>query len=180
MIVNIKNIAKGALYIALGVLIPLLFHSIGTGPVFLPMHIPVLLAGFLEGPVTGLYVGILAPVLSHLLTGMPPIAPIPMLPIMILELSAYGFIAGMLYNKLKINIFTSLLGAMLIGRIAYGFMVYIMLVFFDIKMQNPIIAVIMAAKTGIIGIIVQIIVIPMIVKLLRGKSVDVRSNIGSG
>ena len=160
---NIKNIAKGALYIALGVLIPLLFHSIGAGPMFLPMHIPVLLAGFLEGPVTGLYVGILAPVLSHLLTGMPPIAPIPMLPIMILELSTYGLVAGMLYNKLKINIFASLFGAMLSGRIAYGLMVYIMLVFFNIKMQGPIIAVIMAAETGIIGIIIQIIIIPVIV-----------------
>ena len=43
---NIKNIVKGALFIALGVLIPQIFHSIGAGPMFLPMHIPVLLAGF--------------------------------------------------------------------------------------------------------------------------------------
>lgn len=176
---NIKNIAKGALFVALGALIPQLFHSIGAGPMFLPMHIPVLLAGLLEGPVTGLYVGILAPVLSHLLTGMPPIAPIPMLPIMVFELSAYGLIAGMLYNKLKINIFASLFGAMLMGRIAYGLMVYVMLVFFDIKMQKPMIAVIMATKTGIIGIIIQIIVIPVIVNLLKGELADVGSNIGS-
>ncbi len=176
---NIKNIVKGALFIALGVLIPQLFHSIGAGPMFLPMHIPVLLAGFLAGPITGLYVGILTPILSHLLTGMPPVAPVPMLPIMIFELSTYGFIAGILYNKLRINIFTSLFGAMLAGRIVYGLMVYIILVFFDIKMQKPIVAVITAIKTGIIGIIIQMIVIPVIVKLQEGEFVNVRSKIGS-
>lgn len=176
---NTKNIAKGALFIALGVLISQLFHSIGAGPMFLPMHIPVLLAGFLVGPITGLYAGILTPILSYLLTGMPPITPIPMLPIMVFELSTYGFIAGILYNKSGINIFASLFGAMLSGRIAYGLMVYIILMFFDIKMQKPAIAVIMAAKVGIIGIIIQIIVIPIIVKLLEEESVNVRSNIGS-
>lgn len=175
---NIKNITKGALFIALGVLIPQLFHSIGMGSVFLPMHIPVLLAGFLVGPITGLYVGILTPILSHLLTGMPPVAPIPMLPIMVFELLTYGFIAGILYNKLRVNIFVSLFGAMLAGRIMYGFVVYIILIFFNVKMQNPLIAVIMAIKTGIIGILIQITVVPIIVKLLEGEFINVGSNIG--
>ncbi len=175
---NIKNIAKGALFIALGVLIPQLFHSIGMGSVFLPMHIPVLLAGFLVGPITGLYVGILTPILSHLLTGMPPVVPIPMLPIMVFELLTYGFIAGILYNKLRVNIFVSLFGAMLAGRIMYGFVVYIILIFFNVKMQNPLIAVIMAIKTGIIGILIQITVVPIIVKLLEGEFINVGSNIG--
>ena len=107
------NIVKGALFITLGVLIPQLFHSIGAGPMFLPMHIPVLLAGFLAGPVIGSYVGILTPILSHLLTGMPPVAPVPMLPIMIFELFTYGFVAGILYNRFRVNLFISLFGAMI-------------------------------------------------------------------
>ena len=174
---NIKNIVKAALFIALGVLIPQLFHSIGAGPMFLPMHIPVLLAGFLVGPITGLYVGILAPILSHLFTGMPPA--VPMLPIMIFELATYGLIAGILYNRLGISLFISLIGTMLAGRIVYGIIVYCLIIFFNIKMQGPIIAVIAAVKTGTIGIIIQIIVIPVIVKLLEGEFINVRPNISS-
>ncbi|HZX21283.1 MAG TPA: ECF transporter S component [Clostridia bacterium] len=178
MITDIKNMAKGALFIALGVSIPQLFHSIGMGSVFLPMHIPVLLAGFLAGPLTGIYVGILTPILSHLLTGMPPVAPIPILPIMVFELLTYGFIAGILYNKLRINIFVSLFSSMLAGRIMHGLVVYIILMFFNVKMQNPLIAVITAVETGIIGILIQIAVIPIIVKLLEGEFINVGSNIG--
>ena len=58
-------------------------------------------------------------------------------------------------------------------------MVYVILIFFNIKMQRPVVAVIAAIKTGIIGIIIQIIVIPAIVKFLEGKFIDVGSNIGS-
>lgn len=165
---GIKDIAKGALFISLGVLVPQLFHSVGAGTVFLPMHIPVLLAGFLAGPITGLYVGILTPILSFLLTGMPPVAPVPMLPIMVFELFTYGLIAGILYNRLRINLFVSLFGAMLSGRIMYGFVVYILLTFFGIKMQNPAVAVVVAVKTGMVGIIIQIIIIPIIVRLWEG------------
>lgn len=174
-----ENIVKGALFVALGVLIPQLFHLIGAGPMFLPMHIPVLLAGFLAGPVIGAYVGILAPILSHLLTGMPPVAPVPMLPIMIFELFTYGLVAGILYNRFGVNLFISLFGAMTAGRIIYGITVYVMLIFFNIKMPKPVIAVIAAIKTGMIGIIIQIIVIPVIVKFLEGKFADVGPNIGS-
>lgn len=173
-----RNIVKGSMCIALGVLLPQVFHLVGgAGPAFLPMHIPVLLSGFLVNPITGLYVGILTPILSHLITGMPPIAPIPMLPIMIFELSTYGFIAGILYNKLKMNVFISLAGAMLAGRITYGLIVYIMLTFFHVKMAGPIAAVIGAVNNGILGIILQIVFIPVLVKLLEGELIHVRSNI---
>lgn len=177
MDVNIKDISKGALFIGLGVLIPQAFHSIGAGPVFLPMHIPVLLAGFLAGPVTGLYAGILTPILSHLFTGMPPV--VPMLPIMVFELATYGLIAGLLYNRAGNNLFISLIGAMSAGRIMYGVAVYCLIVFFGVKMQGPAIAVIAAIKTGIIGIIIQIVIIPVIVRLLEGEFIDVRSKISS-
>lgn len=178
--INTKNIVKGALFIALGVLFPQLFHLTGVGgPMFLPMHMPVLLSGFLIGPTTGLYVGILIPILSYLFTGMPPVAPVPILPIMIFELSTYGFIAGILYKRLRLNLFISLVGAMLAGRFIYGLIVYIMLTFFGVKMQGPIIAVMVAVKTGVIGMIFQIIVIPVVVRLLEGEFINVRSDVGS-
>ena len=55
----------------------MLFHLAGgMGVVFLPMHLPVLLAGFFLGPRFGLLVGIITPLLSSLLTGMPPLLPL--------------------------------------------------------------------------------------------------------
>ena len=57
------------MYLALAVLLPVGFHMLGVaGRIFLPMHIPVLLAGFLVGPYCGLIVGLIAPGLSFLLT----------------------------------------------------------------------------------------------------------------
>lgn len=47
-----KKLTYSSLFLALGLVVPQLFHLLGgAGPVFLPMHLPVLLAGFyLGGP----------------------------------------------------------------------------------------------------------------------------------
>ena len=54
---NTRRICWGALFIALGILLPITFHMVGMGKVFLPMHIPILLAGFFCGPAIGAMVG---------------------------------------------------------------------------------------------------------------------------
>src|SRR5512145_658584 len=75
-----RFIAFSALFLALAILLPIGFHAFGLGGrVFLPMHIPVLLAGFLTGPLSGMLVGLLAPGASHLLTGMPPTYAVPLM-----------------------------------------------------------------------------------------------------
>ena len=166
---NLANsrMAKGALFIALGVLLPQLFHLIGFGgPVFLPMHIPVLLAGLLVCPIAGLYVGLITPVLSYFLTGMPPLSP-PILPIMFFELATYGLVAGILYRKLKLNIFVSLIGAMISGRITYGLVLIIMLNIFALQLP-PGLTLKAAIITGMPGMLTQLIFIPILVKSLAG------------
>ena len=85
------------------VALPQLFHFIGAasglgtsvGAAFLPMHLPIIIAGFVAGPYAGLVSGALAPVLSFALSGMPAAS---MLPLMIGEISAYGLFAGLLRN----------------------------------------------------------------------------------
>ncbi|MGV8145897.1 MAG: ECF transporter S component [Alkaliphilus sp.] len=168
------RMAKGALFIALGVLFPQLFHLVGFGgPVFLPMHIPVLLAGLLVCPIAGLYVGLITPILSYFLTGMPPLSP-PILPIMFLELATYGLVAGILYRKLKLNIFISLIGAMVSGRIMYGFVLIVMLNIFSIQLP-PALTVKAAIITGMPGMLIQLIFIPILVKSLAGGLRNARS-----
>lgn len=64
MAVRTKRLALGALFTALGILLPLAFHLTGipaAGQVFLPMHIPVLLCGLILGPVYGAVCGAVCP-----------------------------------------------------------------------------------------------------------------------
>lgn len=87
-----------ALLLALGVVLPIVFHAIPLGGrIFLPMHLPTFVAGLVLGPVPGLVVGAGSPVLSALVTGRPTV--FYMIP-MILELATYGFIAGLLRPRI--------------------------------------------------------------------------------
>lgn len=155
-----------ALYLALAVLLPIGFHAFGLlGRVFLPMHIPVLLAGFLAGPLSGVIVGLLAPALSFLLTGMPPSYAVPL---MTMELSVYGLAAGVAYKKLNLNIYLALLLALVVGRLVFGLGLLVLGVF--IKLPYTAAAFFSASGaivTGIPGIIVQIVLIPVVVTALK-------------
>ena len=95
---NTRNMILSGFFMAIGLLLPSIFHLIGgAGPIFLPMHIPVLIAGFFLPPFYAAFVGLLTPVLSSLLTGMPVLYPI--LPIMMGELMVYGLIVSWLGKK---------------------------------------------------------------------------------
>ena len=74
-----KPLVLAALFLALGVVFPQLFHAIGAGPVFLPMHIPVLLCGLICGWQYGGICGLVVPLLSLCLRACrrfgPPVPP---------------------------------------------------------------------------------------------------------
>lgn len=114
-----------AMCTALGVVLPIALHGIpNAGSVLLPMHFPVLLCGLLCGPMYGAFCGVLTPLLSALITSMPGPA---YLPSMLCELTLYGLTAGLLMQSIHfrsrwLRLYTSLVGAMLIGRVAYGIM----------------------------------------------------------
>ena len=92
--VNAKNLAFCALCIALCVVLPMAFHAIANaGMIFLPMHIPVLLCGLACGWPYGLICGVLGPLLSGVLTGMPGPA---VLPGMMVECGVYGLVCGLM------------------------------------------------------------------------------------
>lgn len=73
--VRVLKLAYGGLLVALGILLPQAFHIFGqnAGMIFLPIQIPVLFAGMLLGPYYGGLIGILVPLFSSVLTGMPPV-----------------------------------------------------------------------------------------------------------
>lgn len=162
-----KQLVLTALFIALGVVLPQAFHAIpNAGSVFLPMHIPVLIAGFFVGPIYGLITGILTPLLSHLIFGMPPV---PILPSMLCELAVYGLMTGLL-NKLIVNEkgllknYVVLIGAMLAGRITYGILNTLIFKAGSYSFSAWISA---ALITALPGILIQLVLIPILVDRLK-------------
>ncbi len=164
---NTKKLVLAALFIAIGVVLPQAFHAIpNAGSIFLPMHIPVLIAGFALGPVYGAVCGVLTPILSHLLFSMPPA---PMLAQMICELAAYGFLTGLLNKVFKAGsnigkIYVVLILSMLGGRLIYGLLNYFIFKAGSYCLQMWLSAAFIKALPGIA---IQLALIPILVSRLK-------------
>lgn len=119
---TVKKLTVTALFLALSVALPPLFHAVGLGQAFSPLHIPALACGLICGPLYGLICGALGPLLASLINGMPPMA---MLLYFIPEMMAYGLFAGLFFKLIRTgstlaDCVVSLLIAMLIGRVVGG------------------------------------------------------------
>ncbi|MBM7562784.1 ECF transporter S component [Fusibacter tunisiensis] len=168
----IHQLVLSGVFIAIGVVLPIAFHAIGgAGAIFLPMHIPVLVAGFFLNIPYAAAVGILTPLLSSLFTGMPPV--FPMLPIMMVELPVYAIVISLLTQKTKLNLFIKLLVAMAGGRIAAGGCVYVLATFFSAKLPGPDVFIKGSVVTGLPGIGIQLLLIPAVIVALD-KFMDAR------
>ncbi len=168
---NTIKISIGAMLTALSIVLPQIFHLTGipqVGSIFLPMHIPVLLSGFIVGPVYAAVIGAISPIISHLLTNMPASA---RLPFMIIELLIYGLASGLLYHTFKLKdkkfgAIISLVLAMAAGRLAYAASLFIASEFLGVECGG-VMAALTATVTGVYGIILQLVTIPPIVFALK-------------
>jgi len=102
-----KDVVLGGLFLALALVIPMLFHAVGLGSAFLPMFFPIIAAGLLTAPLVALAVGAVSPLLSALLTGMPPFFP-PIAFIMMAEGLVLAGIPALLYQKYRLNMYLTL------------------------------------------------------------------------
>lgn len=156
-----------ALFLALAYVLPFLTGQIPEiGSMLCPMHIPVLLCGFICGWPWGLAVGFVAPLLRSVTLGMPMI--FPQAVCMAFELATYGAVAGMMHKLLprkKAYIYGSLLTAMIAGRLVWGAAMYVCM---GLKGASfPFAAFLAGAVSNAApGIVVQIVLIPVIVMLL--------------
>ena len=97
---TIRRMVWAAVCLALCMVLPFLTGQIPQiGSAISPMHIPVLLAGFICGPWWAMAVGAVSPLLRFALFGMPPIFPTGVA--MCCELAAYGLVSGALYSDRK-------------------------------------------------------------------------------
>ena len=108
--------------------------------------------------------GLIGPLLSSLLTGMPPA--FPTLPAMMLELCAYGVLTGLFYRKLRGNLYLSLIGAMLGGRAVSGIANAVLLGIAG-KPYGFTVFLTSAFVTALPGIVIQLVAVPLLVAALQ-------------
>jgi hypothetical protein len=166
---NVRSYILTAAFVSLAVLVPWVFHQFHlAGPTFLPMHIFVLSAGLLFGWRAGLAVGLLTPLSSYAVSQLPVLT---ILPQILIELSAYGLIAGILREKYNLRAIWSLLGAMIGGRLA---LLMALLVIYLVAGEShsplgletsPFVAFSSVIKQGWPGILLQLVSIPAILWL---------------
>lgn len=171
----VKKLTMTAICVALCVVVPQAFHMIpDAGSVFCPMHLPVFICALICGWEYGMLCGTLGPVLSCMLTGMPPVA---YLPPMMIELATYGIVTGLLFKvvrtgRIYADLYVSLSVAMVIGRIIAGIAKAL------IFMPGQITVAIWASThfvTALPGIIIQLMLIPNIIfALMRAHVIPAR------
>lgn len=118
LLMHARDVALGALFGALAIVLPMAFHALGpgVGPILLPMFLPILALGLLVSWRTALAVGVGVPFISSLLTGMPPLAP-PIAPLMAFELGALG-LAASLARAARLGVWPATVIAIVAARVA--------------------------------------------------------------
>lgn len=125
---TVKNLTLSAMFLALCIILPFITGGVPQiGNAISPMHIPVLICGFVCGWQYGAVVGFIAPLMRSLMFLMPPMYPKAVS--MAFELAAYGLLCGLLYKafpKKNVYIYPALIISMLGGRAVWGIARYIM------------------------------------------------------
>ena len=158
-----------ALFLALGFILPMLTGQIpAIGKSLLPMHIPVFLCAFLCGWERGAAVGFILPLFRSLIFSVPVMFPTAIA--VAFEMTTYGIVAGILYGLFKkksiVAIYSSMLIAMIAGRILRCAAEFILLDFFGSGF------VFAAFVSGVLlhsipGIILQLFVVPAVMLALK-------------
>ncbi len=162
-----KKMILSAFFLALGLVMPFITGQIPEiGSMLLPMHIPVLICGFVCGWKYGGLVGFIVPLMRSVIWGMPPIMTAIC---MAFELAAYGMMTGLLYKifpKGKVMIYIELIVAMVIGRAVWGI---VSIVIYGIQGNAFSWQIFMggALLNAIPGIILQIVLVPVLVMALQ-------------
>ncbi len=153
------------MFVALGILLPQVFHLVGgpgLGAMLLPMHIPVIVGAMILGPVCGAIIGVVSVGIGFML-GM-PVMPIALF--MFFELPTYGVVAGYLGYSRKLNVYVALVAAMVAGRCMSLLVMNIAIRAIGMRLP-PIFGTIGIFSAGIPGMIIQIILVPVLVAIVR-------------
>ena len=167
-----KKLVVSAALLAIGMLLPYLTGQIPEiGNKISPLHLPVLICGFVCGWEYGLVVGFILPLLRSITLGMPPLMPVASA--MAVEMAVYGAVAGKLYEvlpKKNSSVYFALIAAMLCGRVAWG-VVSIPLYGMAGRTFTLQVFVTSAFINAVPAILIQLLVVPVIVIALKKAKV---------
>lgn len=173
---KINKLALSGMFLAISYVLPFITGQVPEiGNMLCPMHIPVLICGYVCGAPWGLVVGFIAPLLRSLTLGMPTLFPKAVA--MAFELAAYGLFTGILYNALpkkKKYIYIALILSMIMGRLVWG-TVQLACLGFDFSKFTLSAFWTASVANALPGIILQIILIPITIMLLE-KSKIIKKN----
>ena len=174
---QMRRMVYAALYLALAMMLPFVTGQIPEiGSKLLPMHIPVLLCGFMCGWKYGLVVGFVAPLLRSVTFGMPLM--IPTAVAMAFELAVYGGMSGLFKRLLPDNtvfVYITLLAAMIAGRIVWG-TARVILAGLSGSTFTWALFLAGAVTNAIPGIILQLVLIPILVIAMERAGLSLNRN----
>lgn len=150
---------------ALAVVLPMAFHAVGLGSKFLPMLLPLLLNGFLSTWPWAILAAAIAPWLSALLTGMPPIYP-PVALVMSCECVVMAGAAAFIYPAIRRRIWPALLAAIVLSRAVDFLLMWLLAPQFHLPGA---IAAALSVAGGFPGVILQLVLVPLILKGLERR-----------
>lgn len=164
---NLRKSILAALFLSIGLMLPLVTMQLPmVGKMLCPMHIPVLLSGFILGGPYGMLVGFIMPLLRSVIFGMPVMLPDAVC--MAFELGTYGFVTGFLSEKTHKGmkaLYIVLIAAMLSGRMVWGFAAAVIYTFVGAEFTWKIFFMV-GFVNAVPGILLQLVFVPVLVKRL--------------
>jgi hypothetical protein len=157
--IDFNNILLAVIFAVLGIAVPALFHAIGLGSMFLPMYLPLSVGAFLLKERNAFMTGALTPLLSGLLTGMPPFYP-PIAFVMAAQLGVFCLMVSLLTHRFRWNIMPALITAVVSDRVILFVCYYFILPSFQV--HSVFFALYDVAK-GIPGIAIMFAAVPSVV-----------------
>ncbi len=168
--INIHNLTLAVVFSALGMVLPPLFHLLGLGSMFMPMYIPLAIGSFMLTARNALMIGMLTPLLSALITGMPPFYP-PVAFLMMAQLGVFCTAISLLRHRLRVPVLPALLAAIALDRAvmvtAYYFVAPLFSVSFGVLSAYDL----LKSTPGILIMIVLVpVAVPRAVALIQRRS----------
>jgi predicted membrane protein len=159
----VRNLTFAAVLLAVGILLPQLLHLLGNlGTVFLPMHLGVIVAGYLLPPGWCLALGLLTPLLSSVLSGMPPF---PLNYLIAIELAVLGFALSTIKRQ-GWSDRKKLIAAMLLSRLVRILATWIVAQTLSFPFNLKALMSLMFIM-GLPGIVIQILWVPPLVRRIK-------------
>jgi hypothetical protein len=158
---SLKSAVFVVVFSALATITPLLIHQVPqAGVKFLPLNFFVLTAALLLGVRSGIFVAVVAPLISYSLIRMPAL---PILPQVILEAVVLALVAG--YLKKYLNLYVALIVGLIAGRLAVFSL-------FLLTQANPWNGIVHSTTLALPGLFIQLAFVPILVYLFRKMIVE--------